>query len=125
MRLSSLGTSNEQAAHMGDIKYAGGTAHCLHLGQDAGILHRHIPSAEGHHACAQVQMGLMQTGSEVQMGQSLPSLYAGKYPADFIAPPKKRVPGNARMITATGSRRKAQLVRQSSTEILDNVHICF
>ena len=54
------GAGNLDLAHVRDVEQTGCGPHGHVLGRDAGVLHRHVPSAEGHHPGAQGDVGGVQ-----------------------------------------------------------------
>ena len=56
------GAADFDFAHVADVKKAGARADGLVLGDDAGVLQRHIPAAEIDHLCAQAAMDGIQSG---------------------------------------------------------------
>ena len=49
-------------AHVGDVEQPGGGAHRVMFRGDAGVFDRHVPTAEGHHARAEGDVGRVQRG---------------------------------------------------------------
>ena len=60
-----VGAANVQSAHVGDVEQAGRVAYRRHLGDNSLVLHRHVPSAEGHHAGAKGYVGIVKRGAEI------------------------------------------------------------
>ena len=52
-------------SHVGNIKEAGGRPHRLDFVDNAGILHRHSPTAKGHQPRPQIPMGLIKASLQI------------------------------------------------------------
>jgi len=57
-----VATADFQFAHVADVEQAGARAHSLMLGDDSGVLQRHVPAAEVDHLGSEPAMDGIQSG---------------------------------------------------------------
>src|SRR5205823_320944 len=63
-QVEAAGAGEGQPAHVRDVEQPGGGAHRLVLGDDAGVLHRHLPAGELDHAGAAADVPVVQRGAQ-------------------------------------------------------------
>ena len=62
-RIECAEPEHPELAHVADVEDARGLPYSLVLVDDAGVLHRHLPSRERHHSSPQGEMLLVQRGA--------------------------------------------------------------
>src|SRR5207245_316770 len=75
-----------EAAHVGDVENPGGGPDRFVFGDDAGVLHRHVPAAERHHAGLVVGVPLVEGGAAVRHGYQHVGLTARRSPMERGGP---------------------------------------